>query len=187
MFDIESKVKKIINNACLYSKSGIKMFTPDGQGRYAALWTRDFSYMVEDAGEFIPLNEIKAGISYLIDGVRQDGWIPDRVDGDGVAWYTAGGKNQLNALPNIDNGQFLCLLVGEYLHRIPKSQAIAQFYKWRNVLEKGIACIDTNENCIINNISNPPHSPYGFTDTIQKTGLLCMETLLLWRAKKVFG
>ena len=30
--------------------------------------------------------------------------------------------------------------------------------------------------------STPPHSPYGFTDCVAKTGLLCMETLILWEA-----
>lgn len=185
MFDIKDCAKKLIDGGVMGSKSGVKMYTPDGQGRYASHWTRDFAYMVEDAGELIPLQDIKEGIQYLIDGVREDGWIPDRVDGAGEPWYTAGGRNELEALPNIDNGQFLCLVAGAYLSRIPKEQAIEQFKEWKDTLQRGIDCLDTDENGIVDNSSVPPHSPYGFTDTVQKTGLLCMETLLLWRAKKI--
>ena len=39
-----------------------------------------------------------------------------------------------------------------------------------------------DENGLVYNDVQKPHSPYGFTDTIGKTGTLYMESLLYWRA-----
>lgn len=181
--DISSSVKDLLNGCIIKSQSGVKMYTPDGKANYAALWTRDFSYMVEDAGELIPLEDIKNGIEYLMNGIREDGWIPDRVDDMGKVFYTAGNSN-FPASPNLDNGCFLCFLADNYLSMLEKDDAESQFSQWRSILCGGIDCIPVSEDGIVCNRSNPPHSPYGFTDTVCKTGLLCMETLLLWRAKK---
>ena len=57
---------------------------------YKALWTRDFSYMVENAGDLIPHYQIRQAILYLLKGQREDGCIPDRVQGDGRVVYSAG-------------------------------------------------------------------------------------------------
>lgn len=71
------------------------MYTPDGLGNYRALWTRDFTYMVENAGDLIPKKDIENGIEYLLAGAADDGWIPDRVGPSGKACYTAGGPGLL--------------------------------------------------------------------------------------------
>ena len=184
MINIKETASKLLQGCIIYSINGVKMYTPDGAGRYAAHWTRDFSYMVEDAGDLIPTNDIKNGIQYIIDGAREDGWMPDRVDTNGEAWYTAGGRNELEALPNLDNGCFLCFLADDYLKKLDREKAIGQFKKWKSALCKGLDCLPVAKNGIVDNSSNPPHSPFGFTDTVRKTGLLCMETLLLWRAKR---
>jgi hypothetical protein len=47
---------------------GTWLHTPDGVGNYKALWTRDFYYMVEYAGDLMDPNEIKASIDYLLNG-----------------------------------------------------------------------------------------------------------------------
>ena len=66
------------------------MHTPDGVGSYHALWVRDFEYMVEYAGDLFDPKEIKASILYLLEGQRDDGCMPDRVNKEGVAVYAPG-------------------------------------------------------------------------------------------------
>lgn len=183
MPDMRAVTKSILEGCVVTAEDGTKLYTPDGQGNYPALWTRDFAYMVEDAGDLIPLEDIKNGIEYILRAVRENGWVPDRVYKDGVAFYTAGGRD-FPAAPNLDNGCFLCLLVDCYLRRLDSDAATAQFKVWESALRRGIDCLPTAENGLICNQSTPPHSPYGFTDTVCKTGLLCMESLLLWKAKR---
>ena len=59
---------------------GTWIHTPDGVGNYKSLWTRDFYYMTAYAGDLLDPDEIKASIYYLLNGQREDGCIPDRVN-----------------------------------------------------------------------------------------------------------
>ena len=181
--DIRETTERILRGCIIPSSSGVAMYTPDGMGNYAALWTRDFFYMVDDAGELIPLEDIKNGIQYLLDALREDGWAPDRVDRHGTPFYTAGNGN-FPASPNLDNGCFLCLLADRYLGRLSPDEAEAQFKVWQTDLCRTLDCLPTAEDGTIHNVATPPHSGYGFTDTVCKTGKLCFETLLLWQAKR---
>lgn len=184
MWDIQSEVKRLLNGCIIESSSGVRMYTPDGVARYGSLWTRDFTYMVQYARDLIPDEDIENGLQYLIDGIREDGWVPDRVEQDGTPRYTAGGYDY-PASPNLDNGPFLCLLADLYLGGIEPAKAQLLFLKWKDALCKGLDCLPQDENSVIINFANPPHSPYGFTDTVCKTGKLCFETLLMWQAKRV--
>lgn len=183
LLKIRELTRKLLEGCIIVSDSGIKLYTPDGKANYTALWTRDFAYMVEDAGELLEMEDVRLGIEYLMKGMREDGWVPDRVYKDGVAFYTAGPGN-FPASPNLDNGCFLCLLADAYLTRLAPQAAMVQFLSWKDALCRAIDCLPTAQNGLILNHAEPPHSPYGFTDTVCKTGLLCMETLLLWNAKR---
>lgn len=91
--------------------NGLWLHTPDGVGNYKALWTRDFYYMVEYAGNLMIPKEIKASIYYLINGQRADGCIPDRVNIDVKAVYSPGADNDPMADHAIDNGPFMALRI----------------------------------------------------------------------------
>lgn len=183
MFDIKCETKKLIEGCIIKSHSGVNMYTPDGKATYAALWTRDFAYMIEYASDLLPLNDIRSGIQYLIDSADENGWIPDRVEKNGVARYTAG--FDFPALPNLDNGCFLIMAADGYLKLIDEREAKEVFLEWKEALCRGIDCLPKDENGFIINDTQPPHSTYGFTDTVYKTGLLAYETLLLWKAQKL--
>ena len=139
--------------------------------------------MVENAAELMPPEDIERGIAFLLSYAAEDGWIPDRVEGGGVPRYTAGNQN-FNASRNLDNGPFICLCANDYLRTLEPDSARVLFASWHDALCRAVDCLPLNEFGIICNEATPPHSPYGFTDTVCKTGLLCFETLLLWRALK---
>ena len=185
-FDLDKVTRSILEGCVMVSSGGVRLYTPDGKANYHALWTRDFAYMVHGAGDLIPLEDMIACVNYLIGGAREDGWIPDRVEPDGFARYTAG-MDGFPALSNLDNGPYLALAAGETLKRMNPEKARAQFLSWRGALEKGLKCMKKSENGLILNDTTPPHSPYGFTDCISKTGELCMESLILWEALGVLA
>lgn len=186
MFDIRSATQKVLDGCVIRSDSGVDMYTPDGKANYAALWTRDFAYMLCYARELMDANRCKACLEYLLSHADTNGWIPDRVDAQGIAAYTAGNpsvpEDNIPASPNLDNGSFLVIAADAYLKTLPKEQAKAFFAKWEKALRAGIDCLPKNADGMIDNHANPPHSPYGFTDKICKTGALAKETLLLWKA-----
>ncbi len=183
MFDIKTKTKEILEGSIIDSGTGVNLYTPDGKRDYPALWTRDFAYMVEYARDLIPDEDIEKAIEYILDGAKADGWIPDRVYTKCNPVYTAG-DDSFPALPNLDNGCFIILCANSYLKTIDENKAKELFLKWKDALCKGIDCLPKSDKGFILNDSNPPHSPYGFTDTVSKGGELAFESLLLWRAEK---
>jgi hypothetical protein len=158
------------------------LYTPDGEGNYEALWTRDFSYMVENVFDLIPTDQILAAIKYLLNGQREDGCIPDRVQADGYSIYSAGPVNQPLGDPPADNSQFMVKLVFDYVNNTGDldffkqvSDQLVSAMNFTPRSQSGLVFIDPQN----------PHSPYGFTDTIAKTGDLFFSSLLYWEASKI--
>lgn len=187
MDSIRAITEKLLLGGRVKADDGTILYTPDGRGFYRALWVRDFAYSLQSAGELIPGEDMKKAIDFVIRGARPcDGWIPDRVEPDGTARYTAGDET-FPASPNLDTGPYLVLCADVYLKRLPLDQARQQFLAWRNAMERSLSCLPVNEDHLIANFAQPPHSGYGFVDCIRKTGLVAMETLLYWDALGEIG
>lgn len=161
---------------------GTVLFTPDGVGNYDALWTRDFGYMVEYCGDLMNPADILGCIEYTIRRQRDDGWMPDRSEAGGDAVYAAGAKGAPVGRANLDNTLFLVFAVYFYFQHISDKDAAEHFVRWMEPLDRGLACIPVGEDGLVWNDPKDPHSPYGFTDTVCKTGRLFKESVLYWRA-----
>lgn len=155
------------------------LHTPDGIGNYKALWTRDFYYMVEYAGDLMNQNEIKASIHYLIDGQREDGCIPDRVNIQGNPVYSPGPEQKPMADHALDNGPFIALLVCSYVNQFGDE---ALFREVEKKLKKGLDFINRDNTGLVFNEPENPQCPYGFTDTVLKTGHLLFSSILYYHA-----
>jgi hypothetical protein len=179
---LEQQARRLIDGCKLKAGDGTVLFTPDGRAHYHALWTRDFASMVENAGTLMPRAEVEAAIRYLIRGQRSDGAVADRVPADGVAVYTGGDPKHPLGEPNLDNPAFLVIAADEHLMRLPASDAPKLFAEWAPALERGMQWVPLSPRGLVWNDPTKPHSPYGFTDTVAKTGELLMESLLDWTA-----
>ena len=179
---LENATKNLLDGCIMKGQDGTLLYTPDGKANYAALWTRDFAYMVENAGYLMPKENIENCIRYLIKGIRADGAAPDRVQVDGKPVYVAGPPDNPIGEPNIDNAQFLVFSVNSYLETIPKDKQKILYKDWSPYLKKCMDYIPRGKDGLVWNDPVKPHSPYGFTDTVGKTGELFMESLLYWRA-----
>jgi len=158
---------------------GTVLFTPDGQGSYGALWTRDFAYMVENAWELLDPREVRAAIGYLLRGQRADGCIPDRVQVDGLAVYSAGPAEAPLGEPPTDNTQFMVALVATYVQHTGDLELAARTLPQ---LRRAMAFTPRSPDGLVVIPPGQRQSPYGFTDTIAKTGKLLFSSLLYWRA-----
>ena len=184
---LERATKELLDGCLIKASDGTPLYTPDGQGQYAALWTRDFASMVENAGYLMSKGTIERCIDRLVKGVREDGAVPDRVQADGRPVYTAGPPDAPPAEPNIDNAQFLVFAVTGYLEMTPEDLRGSYYRKWAPALARGMNYIPLSVGGLVWNDPAKPHSPYGFTDTVAKTGELFMESVLYWRAAKMLA
>lgn len=167
------------------ASDGTILFTPDGVGNYDALWVRDLGYMAEYCGDLMGAKALEACIEFVLTGQREDGWVPDRVESSGEPVYAAGAKGTPVGEANLDNTPFLVFAVYSYL-RLPEVEASGEgkrkFFRWAEALDRGMDCIPLSGEGLLWNDPTRPHSPYGFTDTVCKTGRLFFESLLYWRA-----
>lgn len=173
---------ELIHGCRAQAYDGTWLYTPDGIANYDALWLRDFSYMAEYAGFAVPEEDIIACIRYSIRHRREDGWMPDRVTRDGVGVYAAGAMGHPIGEANLDNTPFLVFTVYSLYQRMDMEPFGILFQEWEPYLSRGLSLIPLNQKGLVFNDPAKPHSPYGFTDTVCKTGELYMESLLFWRA-----
>jgi len=174
-----NEARRQLEGCAITAHDGTVLYTPDGQGHYAALWTRDFAYMVENAFDLLPRENIRKAILYLLNSRREDGCIPDRVQADGLAVYSAGPVNHPLGDPPTDNSQFMVKLVADYVAHT------GDLDFFRNAADKLVIAMNftpRSPNGLVYIDPAAPHSPYGFTDTIAKTGELLFSSLLYWEA-----
>jgi glycogen debranching enzyme len=153
--------------------------TPDGVGNYKALWTRDSYYMVEYAGDLMEPDEIKASIHYLLNGQREDGCIPDRVNKEGKPIYSPGAPGKPMADHALDNGPFMAMMVCSYVNQYNDDEL---FREVESKLRKGLDHILLKESGLVYNDPKNPQCVYGFTDIVKKTGNLLFSSLLYYKA-----
>ena len=158
---------------------GTWIHTPDGVGNYKALWTRDSYYMVEYAGDLMDPEEIKASIYYLLNGQRQDGCIPDRVNIAGKPIYSPGGPKKPMADHALDNGPFMAMMVCSYVNQFGDKDL---FKEVEAKLRRGLDHINVKANGLVYNDPKNPQCVYGFTDIVKKTGHLLFSSLLYYKA-----
>jgi hypothetical protein len=176
---LESAARQELDGCRVIAHDGTVLFTPDGQGNYGALWTRDFAYMVEGAGDLIDPPEVRAAIVYLLRGQRADGCIPDRVQADGRPVYSAGPADAPLGDPPTDNAQFMVSLVHDYVRRTGDLDLARQSLP---SLGKALEGVNRSAGGLVYIAPGRRQSPYGFTDTVAKTGELLFSSLLYWDA-----
>ncbi len=163
---------------------GVWIYTPDGMGKYGALWTRDFYYMVEYAGDLLDPSAVKACIQYLLRGQREDGCIPDRVNAKGRPLYSPGGPNNQLADHALDNGAFMALIVCSYVERSGDEEL---FREVEAALRRGLDHTRRARNGLVYNDSENPQCVYGFTDIVKKSGNLLFSSLVYEDACRRMG
>jgi len=168
-----------LNGCRLRADDGTILFTPDGSGHYRALWTRDFAYMVRNAGDLIEPDLIRPAIEFLLRGQRPDGCMPDRVTTSGKPVYAPGSETSPLADHALDNGPFMALLVCGYVRQ---SGDRAFFRRHEPDLRRGLDFVRRAGNGLVYNDPDRPQCPYGFTDTVAKTGHLLFTSLLYAQA-----
>jgi hypothetical protein len=184
---LEEKCIALIEACRVAAADGTVMYTPDGMGNYKAFWARDFAYMAEYMPESVPDGDLEKALRFFLSHVREDGWAPDRVTADLRGVYSAGPEDAPIGLANLDNAAFTVFIANELFRRLEKTRASELFGEFEPALKKSLDILPYSEAGLIYNDPAAPHSPYGFTDCVGKTGELFMESLLCWRAFRMLA
>lgn len=174
----EATVKQL-EGCRVQGADGTWIHTPDGVGNYKALWTRDFYYMVEYAGDLLDPEEIRSSIFYLLNGQRDDGCIPDRVNVAGEPVYSPGPPGKPMSDHALDNGPFMAMLVCAYVNQTGDEEL---FRMTEPMLAKALDFTITGEMGLVYNDPENTQCVYGFTDIVMKTGNLLFSSLLFYKA-----
>lgn len=179
---LESQAGTLEAGSRIASTDGGMMYTPDGVGSYHAFWPRDFAYMVEGYPHGIPVDDIRAGIEYLMRAQRADGAMPDHVEANGDPQYCPGSDfcGTYGPEPTADNSQFMVKLAYDYW------QLTGDLSLFREHADGLIRAMNftrrSPDNSLVYITPARSGSPYGFTDSIVKTGDLLFSSLLYYEA-----
>jgi hypothetical protein len=173
---LRETVRWALEQARFISALGIAGYYPAVDADfYPACYLRDFVYMVEAAPEFIPPADTRALLTLFLTNCREDGLAPEKVMPNGQAVYGCHGP-----LPVVDSGPFLVKLMQAYLAQQDDIDFLrAHFARLPAALSvlpteaaTGLVWVDPTQ----------PHTAYGFSDTIAKTGQEFYCSLLLFEA-----
>lgn len=178
---LQKQCLRLVAAARFQTPGGLVFYYPVARGNsYPWFYLRDFTYMYESAPEFFPQSEVRPVLAMLLSKIRGDGWAPERITADGEAIYRCHGRGDV-----IDSAPFFVQLFNAYAVAIgdfdlPYANLDA-FWKMLAVLphekETGLIWIDP-EN---------PHTGYGFTDQVAKTGRELFCSLLVFEALTTVG
>lgn len=176
---LEEIARRCIDAARVQAHDGTWIVTPAGSGKYSGMYMRDFCYTVEGAGHLMPPEEIAAAIDYLFAAQRDDGAMPNRVEADGRVVYVVNDTHPTLNRPPTDNAQFAVKLVDAYLDL---TEDYDLFLRHRNALMDAMERVPLCDDGLVWIDPANPHSGYGFTDTVAKTGEVLFSSLLHWEA-----
>ena len=168
----------VATNRSIY-KDGRTVFYCDAEKHYGLMFTRDFGYFVEFAGDLMSPKETSGYLEFLLAGQREDGCIPDRITDAGKPIYSPGPPNAPMADHALENAAFLASAVCRYVERTGDLDFLRRH---ENALRRGLDHINRAENGLVFNRPDNPQCGYGYTDIVRKTGHLLMDSALYYEA-----
>lgn len=190
-----AKMSEVINAVRIQLPGERTGYCPGGVYTFG-VWPRDMYYIVHAVPELVPAVDIKGVCELLIEKQRSDGSVPTYVWVDGVAGYCCwnyflgyGDVPPQKAIaygphitkPEGDSGQFLVILAYEYFDRTRDQNFVSTNL---NAMKRAMDVMPRSENGLIWIDPAAPHTPYGFTDNVVKTGNVLYCSLLYWEASK---
>lgn len=178
---LQGEAHRIIRASVVPMKDGTSAFPPQVGPGYEAFWLRDYEYALEGSGESFNDKELTAACRVFIKAIRKDGAAVDCVRFDGTAIYKPG-YGKLGREPVLDGPPFT-VGVAWHTYRRTKNKSLVREvldplvttmkYMPRNP-DNGLAHIkEAGERC-----------PYGFTDSIPKSGDELFCSLLMVQASR---
>jgi hypothetical protein len=181
---LEGKSQQLVRQSRTAMNDGTSAFPPQAGGGYQAFWLRDYAYMLEGCPEAFTPQELKNSCLTFVNALRADGAGVDCVKFDRTPCYQPG-YGSMGTNPVADGSPFTVDVAWRTYQQTKDTALVGQ------VIDKLVQTMnavphDPNGNGLV--YIDPTKAwdrcPWGFTDSVKKTGDELMCSLLDVRASK---
>jgi len=179
---LEKKAEELILKSRFLNRDGIlfECVSPPGGHYQQAMFTRDLSYKIISCPYLYKSKETEKTLQLVLNNMSFDSVLPEYLTLEGRVEYWCNGAGPLT-----DNAASFLMAVIEYCKEVNDFS-----FLYRNV-KKIKLCLDSVSICPFSNLvwidPHNPHSGYGYTDTVQKTGTELFSSVLLYNAYKTLA
>lgn len=178
---LEKEAHRIIRESKREMKDGTAAFPPQVGIGYEAFWLRDFSYTLEGSAASYSDKELKDACRLFVRSIRTDGAGVDCVKFDGTPIYKPGYGTMGKEL--VLDGPPFTVSVAWHTYQRTKDKALLS--EVLDPLIKTMNYMPRSQSSGLAHIQFPgERCPYGFTDTIQKSGDELFCSLLMVQADR---
>lgn len=178
---LEAEAHRIIRASAVPMDDGTLAFPPQVGIGYKAFWLRDYVYALEGSIGSFSDAELAAACRIFLRAVRADGAAVDCVKYDGQPIYKPG-YGTMGREPVADGPTFTVSLVW-HTHRRLRDRALLD--EALPILLRTMEWLPRNPSNGLVHIANPgDRCPYGFTDSIPKSGDQLFDSLLAVQAAR---
>lgn len=176
---LENEAHRIIRASMRAMKDGTAAFPPQVGTGYDAFWLRDYEYCLEGSIRSFSTEELTDACRLFVRHVHADGAGTDCVRFDGTPIYKPG-YGTMGQEPVTDGPAFT---VGVVYHTWRHTTDEALRKECVPVLDRTMSCLPRNPANGLVHIDSPgKRCPYGFTDSIPKSGDQLFDSLLAVQA-----
>jgi len=165
------------SRATMTDGSNRTAFAPQAGAGYNAFWLRDYAYMLEGAPAAISNQQATdAALLFVASARPSDGAGVDRVCYDGTPLYKPGPNGDWGDNPVADGSQFTVDIVYNTYQKVKDPTLLTRTVNGKSVIDSLVTTMNAvprdsgNQLVYINPNATWDRCPYGFTDSIRKTG-----------------
>ena len=180
---VEEASTKMIQDSRRIMPDGVAAFPPQAGIGYEAFWLRDYEYMLEGNSNAFTDKELKDACRFFIKGIRTDGAGVDCIKFDGTPIYKPG-FGSMGENPVADGSQCTVGVAWQTYQKTKDKKLLAEIIE--PLIKTMHACPRNSETGLvfIDPAKQYDRCPYGFTDTVRKTGEELFCSLLYVQASK---
>jgi glycogen debranching enzyme len=178
---LEDEARRIIRESMRRMHNGIAAFPPQVGIGYDAFWLRDYEYTLEGSIDAYTDGELTDACRLFIRSMRDDGAGVDCVRFDGTPIYRPG-YDSMGEHPVADGSQFT---VGVAFHTWRRVQDARLLSEVLDPLIRTMTAVPRRPDdglVFIDAERDWDRCPYGFTDTVRKSGAVLFSSLLYVQA-----
>jgi hypothetical protein len=178
---VEDASTRMIQDSRREMPNGMAAYPPQAGLGYEAFWLRDYAYMLEGNCAAFSDTDLRDACRFFVGGIREDGSGVDCIKFDGTPIYTPG-FGSMGENPVADGSQFT---VSVAWHTYQKIRDRALLEEIIEALVKTMRACPRNPQTglvTIDPTKEYDRCPYGFTDTVRKTGDVLFSSLLYVQA-----
>ncbi len=181
---LATEADRIIRASKRDMKDGTAAFPPQVGIGYDAFWLRDYAYTLEGSIASYSVKELTDACRLFVRSVRADGAGVDCVKFDGTPIYKPG-YGSMGKEPVLDGPPFTVSVAWQTYQRTKDNALLMEML---DPLVKTMTYMPRNMTNGLAHIAFPgERCPYGFTDTIRKSGDVLFCSLLMIQATRQLG